>query len=226
MSNAEANTLQEGNMYKRILILGALIMGFAAAPTCAQQEVAVASATKATFTLTVNPAILPCLQQSTKNAPTATVTLVKGNLNDTLTIKLKHVKPGLAFDLFTVQNSRFLSNSALDPAFANFGLAWYQSDIEVGKLGSGSAKIQTILVNQIFGFEDVSALGPTNTFHVGLWFNSTVDVVKCLGFEHPTPFNGDHSAGPLAMESVPNATTDLGPLCLNPTSGPPFGCNP
>jgi hypothetical protein len=225
MSNAEANTLQEGNMYKRILILGALIMGFAAAPTCAQQEVAVASATKATFTLTVNPAILPCLQQSTKNAPTATVTLVKGNLNDTLTIKLKHVKPGLAFDLFTVQNSRFLSNSALDPAFANFGLAWYQSDIEVGKLGSGSAKIQTILVNQIFGFDAEGALVPTNTFHVGFWFNNPVDAAAC-GFTGTTPFNGEHNAGPLAMESVPDATTDLGPLCLNPTSGPPFGCNP
>jgi hypothetical protein len=36
--------------------------------------------------------------------------VVKGKLNDTLTIKLRHVKPKLAFDLFTVENSPFLSD--------------------------------------------------------------------------------------------------------------------
>jgi hypothetical protein len=214
----------EDNMYKRALILGVVIIGLAAAPVRAQDDLA-AAATKATFTLTVNPAILSCLQQSTKDAPTATVTVVKGKLNDTLAIKLKHVKPGLAFDLFTVENSRFLSTGALDPAFVNFGLAWYQSDIEVGKSGSGSAKIQTILVSQIFGFDPAATLAPTNTFHVGFWFNNPADAAAC-GFTGTTPFNGKHNAGPLAMESVPDATTDLGPLCLNPTSSAPFGCNP
>jgi hypothetical protein len=102
----------------------------------------------------------------------ASVTVVKGNLNDTLTIKVKHLKPGLAFDLFTVENSRFLSNGSLDPAFVNFGLAWYQSDLQVGKSGTGSAKIQTILANQIFGFDPEATLAPTNTFHVGFWFNN------------------------------------------------------
>ena len=153
------STLVEDNMYKRVLILGLVMIGLAAAPVRAQDAMA-AAVTKARFTLTVNPAILTCLQQSTKNAPTATVTVVEGKLNDTLTIKLKHVKPGLAFDLFTVENSRFLSTGALDPAFVNFGLAWYQSDIEVGKSGSGSAKIQTILVNQIFGFDPEATLAP------------------------------------------------------------------
>jgi hypothetical protein len=33
-----------------------------------------------------------------------------------------------------------------------------------------------------------------------------------------TPFNGEHNAGPLVMISVPDAQTDLGPLCVNPTS--------
>jgi hypothetical protein len=214
----------EDKVYKRVLILGVVIMGLAAMPVHAQDAVA-AAATKATFPLTVNPAILTCLQQSTKNPPTATVTVVKGKLNDTLTIKLKHVKPGLAFDLFTVENSRFLSTGALDPAFVNFGLAWYQSDIQVGKSGSGSAKIQTILVNQIFGFDPEATLAPTNTFHVGFWFNNPADAAAC-GFTGTTPFNGAHNAGPLAMESVPDATTDLGPLCLNPTSSAPFSCNP
>jgi hypothetical protein len=212
-------------MYKRILILGIVIMGLAAAPVRAQQADAVASLTRSTFNLTVNPTILPCLQQSTKFPPTATVTVVKGNLNDTLTIRLRHVKPGLAFDLFTVQNSRFLSTGELDPAFVNFGLAWYQSDIEVGRSGNGSAKIQTILVNQIFGFDPEATLAPTNTFHVGFWFNNPADAAAC-GFTGTTPFHGEHHAGTLAMESVPDGTTDLGPLCFNPSSSSPFSCNP
>src|ERR1700722_10680886 len=209
-------------MYKRVLVLAVVVFGLAA-PVRAQED-APAAATKATFNLTVNPAILSCLQQSTK-PPTATVTVVEGKLNDTLVINLKHVKPGLAFDLFTVQNSRFLSTGALDPAFVNFGLAWYQSDIEVGKSGSGSVKIQTILVNQIFGFDPEASLSPTNTFHDVFWFNNPADAAAC-GFTGTTPFNGEHTAGPLAMESVPDATTDLGPLCLNPTSSAPFSCNP
>jgi hypothetical protein len=45
-----------------------------------------------------------------RGTPSATVTVVKGKLNDTLTIKLRHVKPKLAFDLFTVENSPFISD--------------------------------------------------------------------------------------------------------------------
>jgi hypothetical protein len=211
-------------MHQRILTLMVVILALASGPLRAQDDAA-ATVTRAKFNLTVNPAILTCLQQSTKNPPTATVTVVEGKLNDTLVINVKHVKPGLGFDLFTVQNSRFLSTGALDPAFVNFGLAWYQSDIQVGKSGSGSAKIQTILVNQIFGFDPEATLAPTNTFHVGFWFNNPTDAAAC-GFTGTTPFNGEHMAGPLAMESVPDATTDLGPLCLNPTSSAPFSCNP
>jgi hypothetical protein len=56
-------------MCKRVFILGAIIVGLATAPTRAQEQASAASLTKATFTLSVNPAILGCLQQSTKNAP-------------------------------------------------------------------------------------------------------------------------------------------------------------
>ena len=42
-----------------------------------------------------------------------------------------------------------------------------------------------------------------------------------------TPFNGEHKAGPVAFISVPNANTNLGPLCTNPnTSTDPVSCNP
>jgi hypothetical protein len=139
---------------------------------------------------------------------------------------VKNVKPNLAFDLFTVQNNNLLSDGTLDPAFTNFGLAWYQSDIQASRLGTAKASIQTILLNQIFGFDPAVALPPTNTLHIGFWFNNPADAATC-GFSSSTPFNGEHNAGPLAMISVPDPTTGLGPLCLNPnTSTTPATCNP
>jgi hypothetical protein len=61
-------------------------------------------------------------------------------------------------------------------------------------------------------------LKPTNTFHMGFWFNNPADAARC-GFDvnKPTPFNGEHRAGPLAMISVPVPPTNLGPLCTSPT---------
>lgn len=202
------------------------------APTAKGQEADVtqanASATKATFSLSVNPPFLACLSGPSKKPPTATVTVVKGKLNDTLTIKLRAFKSKLAFDLFTVQNSNLNSDGTLNGSFTNFGLAWYQSDIQVNSAGSATVKIQTILVNQIFGFDPAVALTPTNTFHVGFWFDDPNDAAPC-GFDPTkfTPFNGQHVAGPVAFISVPDANTNLGPLCLDPnTSTVPATCNP
>jgi len=73
-----------------------------------------------------------------------------------------------------------------------------------------------------------TVLKPTNTFHMGFWFNNPEDAAPC-GFDvnKPTPFNGEHRAGPLAMISVPDADTGLGPLCTNPNrSSTPASCNP
>ena len=68
----------------------------------------------------------------------------------------------------------------------------------------------------------------TGTFEVGFWFNDPQAAVSC-GFDptKPTPFNGEHQAGPLAMISLPNAQTGLGPLCTKPdTSVSPARCDP
>ncbi len=181
-----------------------------------------------TFNLKPNPAFVGCLRRNPSLPPSATVYVGQGALNDDLTISASNIKPGLAFDLFTVQNSSLLSTGSPDPAFKNFGLAWYQSDLEANSSGVILATIRSIFVNQIFGFDPGVSLAPTNTFHVGFWFNNPNDAQPC-GFDvsKPTPFNGEHKAGPLAMISVPNATTGLGPLCLSPnTSTHPATCNP
>jgi len=177
------------------------------------------------FTLKANPKFVNCLRRTPASTPGANVFVTQGTLNDDLTIIGVGIKPGLAFDLFTVQNSAFLANGTpiTNPVF---GLAWYQSDLEANSAGVISATIRSIFVNQIFGFDPIVGLPPTNTFHVGFWFNDPADAASC-GFTGFTPFNGEHHAGPLAMISVPNATTNLGPLCLSPnTSTHPATCNP
>jgi len=56
----------------------------------------------------------------------------------------------------------------------------------------------------------------------GFWFDNPEDAAA-LPTRHfdptkPTPFNGEHKAGPFAMLSVPDATTGLGPLCTEPNN--------
>jgi hypothetical protein len=188
------------------------------------------------FDLVVNQPFIDCLRKSSYEEPKARATVIRGKLNDTLILDLEGFKPGLAFDLFTVQRSPFLSNKTPDPNFktvfkGSFGLAWYQSDIEIGKESDdGHVRIKTILLDQIFGFDPDAALPPTNTFHLGFWFNNPKDAAGC-GFpaDDPskfTPFNGEHNAGPFAMISLPDATTGLGPLCTDPDSAHPGRCNP
>ena len=183
------------------------------------------------FDLVPNPAVIDCLRANSNETPRAKATVTRGKLNDTLILDLDGFKPGLAFDLFTVQRSPFLADGTSDPAFKNifkgsFGLAWYQSDIQIGKHSDdGHVRIKTILLDQIFGFDPDAGLAPLNTFHVGFWFNNPNSAKKC-GFDptHPTPFNGEHKAGPVAMISVPDAQTNLGPLCTSPNSN--GTCNP
>jgi hypothetical protein len=193
------------------------------------------------FTLAANPAFVRCLTDST-TAPQATVTATRGQLNDTLTISVSGLKPGLAFDLFTVQRSSLDANGNPAPNFpGSFGLAWYQTDLQADGDGHAQAMIRTILLGQIFGFDadtrsdgttTTTILPPTNTFHVGFWFNNPADAAPC-GFDpsKPTPFNGEHRAGPLAMISLPDPATGLGPLCISPTGADPnapnvLACNP
>jgi hypothetical protein len=206
---------------KRLILMGALTF---VAWTVAVQPLA-AQKNKIQFNLFPNPNVVACLGTEEGGTPSAHVTVHRGGLNDTLVITAKNLKPHLAFDMFTVQRSFLLSDGSIDPNFTNFGLAWYQSDLHADQNGKFTATIQTILLDQIFGFDPDVALSPLNTFHVGFWFNNPKSAKDC-GFDvtHPTPFNGEHKAGPVAMISVPDPDTNLGPLCTKPNGD--GTCNP
>jgi hypothetical protein len=186
-----------------------------------------------TFNLVPNPDTIGCLRANNTEEPRARATVIRGKLNDTLILDLDGIRPELAFDLFTVQRSPLLADGTKDPAFTNvfngsFGLAWYQSDIQIKRDGDGHVRIQTILLDDIFGFDPDVRLAPTNTFHVGFWFDDP-NAAKNCGFDptKPKPFNGEHKSGPVAMISLPDAKTGLGPLCTNlDTTTTPVSCKP
>jgi hypothetical protein len=183
------------------------------------------------FDLHPNPAFLSCLAQfpgDAQRAPAVEVTVVRGSQTDSLTLRGSNIKPGLVFDLFTVENTNLTASATVDPAFSGFGLASYQSDLEANAGGQVRAVVRTILLDENFIFDPKVGLAPTSTFNVGFWFDDPNDAAAC-GFDpsRPTPFNDEHKAGPLAMISTPDAATGLGPLCTNPdTSTAPARCSP
>ncbi len=195
-------------------------LGFLAIPASAQVPEII-------FNLAPQPKFVACLGVSGGPAPTGRIIVQRGELNDILILSARHLKPNLKFDLFTTENTNLLSDGTVDPNFKNFGLAWYQTDVQADSAGNAEVAIKTILLDQIFGFDPASLLAPTHTFHVGFWFNNPEDAAPC-GFNpaEPTPFNGEQKAGPNAMISVPSPLTKLGPLCTNPRKeGSGFVCS-
>lgn len=203
-----------------IAAFATIILGIAGKQASAQvSEIA--------FNLVPQPKFANCLGEPNGPKPSAEVIVQRGELSDVLILSAHHLRPGLGFDLFTIQNSNLLANGQPDPNFKNFGLAWYQTDVQADNQGEAEVAIKTILLDQIFGFDPAANLVPTHTFHVGFWFNKPEDAAAC-GFDPktPTPFNGEQHAGPNAMISLPNSVTDLGPLCTGPRKqGSTFVCN-
>ncbi len=119
-----------------------------------------------------NPKFVGCVAGDSSKAPTVEADIVRGSLNDGMFLRGKNIKPGLQFDLFTVENSSLLANGTPDPNFKNFGLAWYQSNLEAESDGSMRVTIRTILLDRIFGFDPNATLPPTGTFEMGFWFNN------------------------------------------------------
>jgi hypothetical protein len=112
---------------------------------------------------------------------------------------------------------------------AQFGLSWYQGDLDTDGNGNGSQtfigrfNIETFIVAPGVEpapviiddgpFPDANsnpATGPVHTFHVGIWFNSPDDAEAAGCPNTVTPFNGDHNAGVQALKT--ESVNGLGPL--------------
>jgi hypothetical protein len=154
------------------------------------------------FSLVPSPGITACLPKASGK-----VTITPGSLNDTMTVSVSGMPDNTGFDLFVIQQPN-----------KPFGVAWYQTDVNAGSSGSGSATVKGVFDKETFS---VSAGGtvtftPTHQYHLGLWFASP-EVPFKLGCEPGatspvvTPFNGEQDAG-IQVLNTANFPTNAGPL--------------
>jgi hypothetical protein len=135
------------------------------------------------------------------------VTIVKGSLNDTMTVTVRGLPKNTGFDLFVLQQPE-----------KPFGVAWYQTDVETGRHGTGTAVVRGIFNKETFSVSvgGTVTFPPTHQYHLGLWFNSPTKSfdLGCDGVATSpvvTPFNGEQHAG-VQVLNTSNFPDGAGPL--------------
>ena len=127
---------------------------------------------------------------------------------DVMDVTVSGLPPKTNFSFFVTQVPNF-----------PFGLSWYQGKIETDEYGEGHQLFVGRFNEETFivapgvapaplvhnnAFPDVSPnpqTGPIHTYHLGLWFNSPKDAVKAGCPGGVTPFNGEHNAGILVLNT-------------------------
>ena len=176
----------------------------AAAALTASAGLATASTSAASFSfkLVPSPNIAACLPQAGGR-----VTITPGSLNDTMKVSIHGMPAKAGFDLFVIQQP-----------LAPFGVSWYQTDVNAGPSGSGSATVQGIFDAETFSVSPGGTVTfpPTHQFHLGLWFDNPQTPFK-LGCEPGatspivTPFNGEQHAG-IQVLNTAQFPVNKGPL--------------
>ena len=191
-------------LLRRVVPVTAVISGVALTVglTAASGATTGAQASSFSFSLVPSPGITACLAKASGRA-----TITPGTINDTMRVSVSGLPANTDFDLFVIQQP----NKPL-------GVAWYQTDIQTGSGGSGSAMVRGVFDVETFS---VSAGGtvtfaPTHQYHLGLWFNSPQKPFR-LGCEPGattpvvTPFNGQQHAG-IQVLNTANFPDNAGPL--------------
>jgi hypothetical protein len=138
------------------------------------------------FRLVPSAGISSCLPHARGN-----VTITPQGENDKMVVHVAGLPRNSEFDLFVIQ----VPNKP-------FGVAWYQSDIDTGRGGTGSVTVRGIFDAETFSVSlgGTTTFGPTHQFHLGIWFNNPRQPFR-LGCEPGatspivTPFNGAQHAG-------------------------------
>jgi hypothetical protein len=138
------------------------------------------------FKLKPSAGITACLKHASGR-----VTITPGSLNDTMKVTVRGLPHRTGFDLFVIQLPT-----------KPFGVAWYQTDIQTNRFGTGTATVKGIFDRETFSVSvgGTVTFPPTHQFHLGLWFNNPRTPFR-LGCEPGatapivTPFNGEQHAG-------------------------------
>jgi hypothetical protein len=124
-----------------------------------------------------------------------------------MTVSLHGMPANAGFDLFVIQQPT-----------APFGVSWYQTDIQTGSNGSGSAQVRGVFDSETFSVSPggTTTFAPTHQYHLGVWFNDP-NVPFNLGCEPGattptvTPFNGEQNAG-IQVVNTAQFPVNAGPL--------------
>ena len=161
-----------------------------------------AAAKSFSFALKPSPGIAACLPHASGRA-----TITPGSLNDVMKVSVRGMPRNTGFDLFVIQ----LPNKP-------FGVSWYQTDLNVGRDGTGSATVRGVFDVETFSVSPggTTTFAPTHQYHLGLWFNDP-NVPFKLGCEPGktspvvTPFNGEQHAG-IQVLNTAQFPANAGPL--------------
>jgi hypothetical protein len=170
----------------------ALSIGLTSAGASPTRPAAPAKHDSFSFKLVPSPHIHACLKHAG-----GTVTLTHTGINDTMVISIHGMPANTGFDAFVIQ-------TPLKP----FGVSWYQTDVQAGRNGTGSATVRGVFSKETFSVSPggTTTFKPTHQFHIGLWFNNprTPFNIGCEpGMTAPvvTPFNGEQHAGVQALNT-------------------------
>jgi hypothetical protein len=155
-----------------------------------------------TFALVPSPGIKACVPHLG-----GSVTITPGSQNDVMQVSIFGAPRDADFDLFVIQQP-----------LAPFGVSWYQTDVNAGPAGSGSATVQGVFDVETFSVSPggTTTFAPTHQYHLGLWFNDPSLPFK-LGCEPGaaapvvTPFNGEQHAG-IQARNTSEFPVNAGPL--------------
>jgi hypothetical protein len=154
------------------------------------------------FKLIPSPGIAACLPHAAGR-----VTITPGDLNDKMVVSISGMPHNRDFDLFVIQQPG-----------KPFGISWYQSDVDTGNNGTGSATVRGKFDKETFSVSPGGTVtfAPTHQYHLGLWFNNP-NVPFQLGCEPGatapvvTPFNGQQHAG-IQVLNTAQFPVNAGPL--------------
>jgi hypothetical protein len=143
------------------------------------------------------------------------VRLISHGENQLMDLRVSGLPANVEFAVFLLQVPRF-----------PFGLSWYQGDVGTDRRGNGHAVFSGIFSDESFIIApDVAPApvvhpadaatnpktAPVHTYHLGLWFESPADSVAAGCAANVTPFNGEHDAGILVLNTANFADED-GPI--------------
>jgi len=163
-----------------------------------------------TFEMVVSAGAKSCVPDAS-----ATVTIRPSGPVEIMDVSLRGLPPDTGFDFFVIQVPK-----------PNFGVAWYQGDIQTDKHGRGRAQFVGRFSVETFAFAQGSApapsvfpqdatinppFNPIQMYHLGLWFDSPQSAANAKCPATQTFFNGEHNAG-LQVLNTSNFADDHGPL--------------